>query len=61
MADATQSAEARHRVRVFVDFWNFTLHVKDVDHAFRADWSRLGPVLSRAAAAIPSPRANIRD
>ena len=42
----------RHRVRVFVDFWNYTLSMRDVDKAFRTDWSKLGPVLSQAAAAV---------
>ena len=42
----------RHRVRVFVDFWNYTLSIRDVDEAFRTDWSRLGPGLSRAAAQV---------
>ena len=42
----------RHRVRVFVDFWNYTLSMRDADEAFRTDWARLGPVLSHAAAAV---------
>ena len=37
---------------MFVDFWNYTLSTRDVDAAFRTDWSKLGPVLSRAAAAV---------
>ena len=41
-----------YRVRVFVDFWNYTLSLQDVDQAFRTDWSKLGPVLSKAAAEI---------
>ena len=40
---------SRHRVRVFVDFWNYTLFMRDVDATFKTDWSQLGPVLSRAA------------
>ena len=42
----------RHRVRVFVDFWNYTLSMRDADAAFRTDWATLGPVLARAAAAV---------
>ena len=57
MADANEFADARHRVRVFVDFWNYTLHMKDVDEPFRTDWSKLGPVLSRAAAEVVDPTA----
>ena len=34
----------RYRVRVFVDFWNYTLSMRGVDEDFRTDWSSLGPV-----------------
>ena len=44
--------EASHRVRVFVDFWNYTLLMRGVDPGFQTDWSRLGPVLARAAATV---------
>ena len=37
---------SRHRVRVFVDFWNYTLSMRDADAAFRTDWAKLGPVLA---------------
>ena len=57
MADVNQLADARQRVRVFVDFWNYTLHMKDVDAPFRTDWSKLGPVLSHAAAKVVDPAA----
>lgn len=42
----------RHRVRVFVDFWNYTLAMRGVDGSFRTDWAKLGPALSHAAAAL---------
>ena len=42
----------RHRVRVFVDFWNYQLSMRARDPRFNADWSRLGPVLSRAAVEV---------
>lgn len=42
----------RHRVRVFVDFWNYTLAMRDIDGSFRTDWAKLGPALSHAAAAL---------
>ena len=48
----------RHRVRVFVDFWNYTLAMRDMDEALRTDWSQLGPVLARAAAAVVDAAAN---
>ena len=55
MPEANLSPDARHRVRVFVDFWNHTLHMRDVDYPFRTDWARLGPVLSSAAAQVVDP------
>lgn len=42
----------RNRVRVFVDFWNYTLSMRNADSAFRTDWARLGPVLARAATKV---------
>jgi hypothetical protein len=29
----------RLRVRIFVDFWNFSLSLRDKDDNFRADWN----------------------
>lgn len=47
---------ARVRVRVFVDFWNYELSMKDVDAAFQTDWRSLGPVLvDEAARVVGSP------
>ena len=44
--------QQRHRVRVFVDFWNYTLTMRDnVDATFATDWAELGPKLARAAVA----------
>ena len=51
------SRAGRHRVRVFVDFWNYTLSMRDEDQAFRTDWSQLGPALARAATAVADPAA----
>ena len=42
----------RNRVRVFVDFWNYTLSMQNADAAFRTDWAKLGPVLARAATKV---------
>ena len=46
----------RYRARVFVDFWNYTLSMRDVDADFRTDWSRLGPVLVAAAVGRINPQ-----
>ena len=48
MSDDVPTLGQRHRVRVFVDFWNYSLSMRDVDENFRTDWSKLGPVLSNA-------------
>lgn len=53
-----------HRVRVFVDFWNYTLSMRDANAAFRTDWAKLGPVLARAAvesrSSMPQPPVTIK-
>ena len=52
MPDDNPTHGHRHRVRVFVDFWNFSLSMREVEGNFRTDWSKLGPVLSREAAKV---------
>ena len=49
MADDAATNRSRPRVRVFIDFWNFTLTMKDIDPSLQVDWSTLGPALARAA------------
>ena len=44
--------DPRHRVRVFVVFWNYTLSMREADKEFRTDWSKLEQILSKAAAAV---------
>ena len=41
--------EHRVRVRVFVDFWNFELSIKQIEPTFKIDWRALGPFLARKA------------
>ena len=43
----------RHRVRVFVDFWNYTLSIRGLEASFGADLLELGPALSQATANEP--------
>ena len=52
MTTSTVAPSGRLRVRVFVDFWNFTLSVRNVDPDFKIDWRQVGPVLATAAAEI---------
>ncbi len=49
MPDDAAPTTQRNRVRVFVDFWNYTLSMRHVDREFLTDWSTLGPVLAGAA------------
>ncbi|QOF96887.1 NYN domain-containing protein (plasmid) [Novacetimonas hansenii] len=43
------------RIRIFVDFWNFTLGLKAQNSAFRADWSKIGPLFAQKACDRISP------
>lgn len=52
---SSTSTVQQYRVRVFVDFWNYTLAMKQVDAGFRTDWSALGPKVARAAALTVGP------
>lgn len=56
MAETTPgSSPHRHRVHVFVDFWNFDLSMSRVDKAFRTDYKALGPELVKAAGQLIDP------
>ena len=53
---AEQIAPPPHvRVRVFVDFWNFSLSIRGIDPNFRIDWQKLGNVLASEAAKTITP------
>ncbi len=45
----------RIRVRVFVDFWNFSLELSRRDAAFRTDWSKIGPMFASESAKLIDP------
>ena len=40
------------RVRVFVDFWNFSLSLRQIDPEFKVNWQILGSFLAKEAGAI---------
>lgn len=40
------------RVRIFIDFWNFSLSLRGQDDAFRIDWSKVAQTLTQQAASI---------
>lgn len=46
------SPSASVRVRVFIDFWNYTLSMKAADPEFDTDWSKIGGAIADAAALI---------
>lgn len=52
MTPSPPSPVARLRVRVFVDFWNFTLSMKECEDQFQIDWSKIGSLFSQQAAKI---------
>lgn len=43
------------RVRIFVDFWNFTLSMGAVKTGFRSDWAKIGRLLASEAAKQVDP------
>lgn len=45
------------KVRIFVDFWNFTLSTGGVEPKFPIDWEKLGPLLTKKAAELVDPNA----
>lgn len=45
------------RIRVFVDFWNFTLSLRKLDEHFKIDWRVLGASLSAEAGKTIDPGA----
>lgn len=60
MADATAVPPVtRVRVRVFVDFWNFSLSLRREDAAFLTDWTKIGPLLAAEAAKLVDPTATV--
>jgi uncharacterized LabA/DUF88 family protein len=45
----TRPATSPVRFRLFVDFWNFQLSLKNCDHSLKTDWANLSNVLIAAA------------
>lgn len=56
MPESPSHSTPRNRIRIFVDFWNYTLSMRSVDAEFRTDWATISNVLVQAAASkIGSP------
>src|SRR5438874_1245860 len=46
------------RVRIFVDFWNFSLSLREHEDAFRVDWKPVGTLFTKAAANLVDSTAH---
>jgi hypothetical protein len=55
---AQGSPLSRLRVRIFVDFWNFSLSLRDKDDDFRVDWKPVGQLFTIEAGKLVDPSAN---
>ena len=58
MSDRDPLPSQFYRVSVFVDFWNYSLSMRETEEEFRTDWAKLGPALSRAATEIINSAAS---
>ena len=60
MAEAQPvNSSSQLRVRVFVDFWNFSLSLQRVDPEFKVNWQTLGSFLAKEAGAIVDSSSSI--
>ena len=55
LVDPGTGPASRLRIRIFVDFWNFSLSVRSTDAQFKIDWNKLGPTLTAAAGNLVEP------
>lgn len=49
------AAPASLRVRIFVDFWNFTLSLRREEAGFMLDWMPVGPLMTAEAGKLVDP------
>jgi uncharacterized LabA/DUF88 family protein len=49
MSSGTPATAGRTRVRIFIDFWNFSLSLRRVDSTFKVDWRPIGPLMTAEA------------
>ena len=60
LAPDNSAAVTTLRVRIFVDFWNFDISMRQrgfYDEGYKVDWRSLGPGLARLAGEIVNPAA----
>lgn len=58
--DGVTSAPNILRVRIFVDFWNFTLSTQKETAKFQIDWKKLGPLIAAEAAKSVDASASVK-
>lgn len=58
LALETISGAPRLRVRIFVDFWNFSLELRRQNSAFLTDWSKIGQLFAVEAAKLSDPNSH---
>lgn len=46
-----------YKIHVFVDFWNYTLSMKEHSGTFKTDWKRFPKILTREAGVLVDPTA----
>lgn len=49
MAEVSQKS---NRVRIFVDFWNFSLSLRRQDEHYKIDWQKVAPVIMQETAKV---------
>lgn len=57
MATTTVQPVKPLRVRIFVDFWNFSLSLRRADGGFMVDWRPVGPLFASEAGKLVDPTA----
>ena len=56
-AATPEQVQARYRVHIFVDFWNFELAMRREEERFPADWKVLPHILTKEAVKAIDPTA----
>ena len=46
-----------YRIHVFVDFWNYTLNMRECDAVFQTDWRAFPKIITREAGKLVDPTA----
>lgn len=46
-----------YKIHTFIDFWNYTLSMKDCDSTFKTDWKVFPKILTREAGLLIDPSA----